>query len=308
MRPGISARRGDLLAISGERQDGADDHGGIYDGTVGWNEGNGAKHYDSSGPILLVKVTLFAGASPNEPPRKDGRARGRQILCRTSGPMHTIPPDGAQVHVSIPAGRWETSGGGMILGMPNEARRYADEHTFLRVDTERGRISLFTTDDQTPNGKSIFLQVKKEGLEFVCPFGKLTFRADGVHFLHSSGARIDLGAVSGMPAPLDALGSYCNLSGATMALESAILSLGPRSAPKDPVAKTTPTLALFSVVSSALVALGAYATAAALPDTDPSKAAALVAALANVTAALTAVAGAITAGPATIASQSTLVS
>src|SRR5687767_4289353 len=113
------------------------DTGRIYDGTVGWQDGG--KHYDSSGPIHLVKVTLFEGARPSEetPPQNDGRAHGHQILCRTSGPMHVIPPDGAQVVVAVPANRMLVPGGGVIIAQPNEARLYADESTFIRTNVEK---------------------------------------------------------------------------------------------------------------------------------------------------------------------------
>lgn len=94
-----------------------DDNGSIELGTVGWNDGS--DHYDiEAGGLTLVKVTLFRGAvAPAEGETVDpARARGRQILCRLSAPLWTIPDDGAQVTVAIPAGFGSTPGAPMILG------------------------------------------------------------------------------------------------------------------------------------------------------------------------------------------------
>jgi hypothetical protein len=286
----------------------ARDTGGIYDGTVGWQDGG--KHYDSSEAIHLVKVTLFDGfrASAETPPQHDGRAHGHQILCRTSGPMHVIPPDGAQVVVAVPANRMRVPGGGVIIAQPNEARLYADESTFIRTNVEKGIISLFTTDDMTPNGRSVFLQIKPGGLYYNSPMGKLTFDQNGFHLLHRSGARIDLGAISGMPAPLDALGSYVKIGGAMVQIEASAVALGPRGGAAEPVTKATTLTATLGAISSALTALEAYATAAGMPDAQPGpKEAAMLAAQAALTPALAAVAAAVAAAPAAMASQSTMV-
>lgn len=94
-----------------------DDSGSIELGTVGWADGS--EHYDlEPGGLTLVKVTLFRGAvAPAQGETVDpARARGRQILCRLSAPLWTIPDDGAQVTVAVPAGFGATPGAPMILG------------------------------------------------------------------------------------------------------------------------------------------------------------------------------------------------
>jgi len=89
--------------------------GGIEAGTVGWDDG--ADHYDTAeGEVVLVKVTLFRGRNPDrDPDPKAGRAGGLQILARVSAPMQTIPPDGAEVIVAIPAGFGLTPGAPVIV-------------------------------------------------------------------------------------------------------------------------------------------------------------------------------------------------
>jgi hypothetical protein len=89
--------------------------GGIEAGTVGWDDGSA--HYDTAaGEVVLVKVTLFRGRNPDRDPEpKEGRAGGTQILARVSAPMQTIPPDGAEVIVAVPAGFGLTPGAPVIL-------------------------------------------------------------------------------------------------------------------------------------------------------------------------------------------------
>jgi len=89
--------------------------GSIEAGTVGWDDD--ADHYDTApGEVVLVKVTLFRGRNPDRDPEpKPGRAGGLQILARVSAPMQTIPPDGAEVIVAVPAVFGLTPGAPVIL-------------------------------------------------------------------------------------------------------------------------------------------------------------------------------------------------
>jgi hypothetical protein len=93
------------------------DDWGIFDGTVGWQDGS--DHYDiGDDGVVLVKVTLFHGYNAEQAGEElpdDGRAHGAQILCRIANPANRIPPDGTQVHVSVPRGRLQIPGGGVIM-------------------------------------------------------------------------------------------------------------------------------------------------------------------------------------------------
>lgn len=107
-----------------------------------------------------------------------------------------------------------------------ESLQYGQAGQFIRCHAD-GAISLFTTDDATPNGRSIFLRLSPDqGLEFSCPWIRVSCGPNGFHVLHSSGARIDLGSISGVPAPLDALASYVKIQAAMCSVMGSAVSLG----------------------------------------------------------------------------------
>lgn len=118
-----------------------------------------------------------------------------------------------------------------------------------------GRISLFTTDDNTPNGKLVSLQVKPDGFLFSTPWGKITFDATGFHVLHSSGAAIDLGAIGGLPPPLDEISSYVKLTAGMVQTEASIISNGTVAGVPDAATKATPLVAVLGALSTALADL-----------------------------------------------------
>ena len=92
------------------------DQGGIFDGTVGWDDGDDHFDLDSDSGVTLVKVTLFKGHNPTTDGQKmTARARGQRILCRIGAPLFNVPPDGAQVIVAMPADRMLVPGGGVII-------------------------------------------------------------------------------------------------------------------------------------------------------------------------------------------------
>jgi len=92
------------------------DRGGIYDGTVGWEDGSDHFDLDSDSGVTLVKVTLFKGHNPTTDGEKTtARARGTRVLCRIGAPLFNVPPDGAQVVVAMPAERMLVPGGGVII-------------------------------------------------------------------------------------------------------------------------------------------------------------------------------------------------
>ncbi len=92
------------------------DTGGIYDGTVGWEDGADHFDIDADSGVTLVKVTLFKGRNPTTDPVKDSAlAKGTRVLCRISAPLYNIPPAGAEVHVSVPAGRMLDPGAPAII-------------------------------------------------------------------------------------------------------------------------------------------------------------------------------------------------
>lgn len=116
-----------------------------------------------------------------------------------------------------------------------ESIQYGPTGQFVRCH-EDGSITLATTEDATTDGHSIFLRVSptvtepsgriRGGLEFVSPWGTLTFGPDGFHAIHSSGARLDLGAIGGLPAPLDTMTSYATLTAAVASIQASSVAQG----------------------------------------------------------------------------------
>lgn len=140
--------------------------------------------------------------------------------------------------------------------LPGESFQYGVTGNFVRCHKD-GRISLFTTDDATVDGRTVALTVGPTGLIFNAPWGSLRFDATGFHVLHSSGARIDLGACGGLPSPLDALASYATLSAAMVHVDGSAVSLGAGSPTSEPPAKAVQATQALSAITTALVAVGA---------------------------------------------------
>lgn len=176
--------------------------------------------------------------------------------------------------------------------LPGETFQYGPKGQFIRCHPD-GKISIFTTDDATPNGKSVFQQVAPTGFTRVSPWGRETFDANGFHLKHVSGARIDLGAIAGFPPPLDALNTYFTVSAAMVHIDAATVLLGPGEGGM-PAAKATVATAVFSALAGVLTALQTPGAMIAPPGTQggpctvgPGLAAALSAAQSAIAAAAT---------------------
>jgi hypothetical protein len=166
-----------------------------------------------------------------------------------------------------------------------------------------GGIALATTTDGTPTGEFVQLQLKGDGFALFGPWGKLVYDQTGLHLLHYSGARIDMGGIGGLPAPLGAFGSYANIGAAMIRLTAATVTLGSDVGSPEPVAKAIALQAVLTAISAAATAEAAAMTAlAAVPEIAITPAAA---ACTTAAAALAAVVAAVLAGVLTIPSQST---
>ena len=171
---------------------------------------------------------------------------------------------------------------------PNESYLYGPLGNGVRCHAD-GTISTFTTD-QSPDQKSVFWQVRPNAFRQIAPWGSIQFDANGWHLKHVSQARIDLGAIDGLPAPLDALSSYITLSAATINLQATLLALGSASGASDPPAKSTPLLAALGAISTALGAIQTTLAALVGTGTGPGAPAAITASATAVGAAETAIA------------------
>jgi hypothetical protein len=194
------------------------------------------------------------------------------VLLQASG-IVSVPPVGAEA-LSL-----ETSAGyitiasrdirsGKIAGrmQPAETTVYAPGSQACTLYKLDGSVTQFTTHDNTDNGKSVYSMVAPTGFTRFMPHGKETFDERGFHVLHASGARIDLGAISGLPGPLSALGSYAGLSAKIVRIEGSIISLGTTAGSPEPVAKATTLYSLLtSLQAEHAAALNLFTAIAATP-------------------------------------------
>jgi hypothetical protein len=141
---------------------------------------------------------------------------------------------------------------------------------FIRMFDDGG-ISIFTTDDNTTDGRTISLSVwPDEGLVFNSPWGKVSFGPMGFHVNHYSGGRIDLGALGGLPFPMNLLTSYFSASANTANLSGVVTALGSDAG----IANTTAITALLTLLTAIV---GVFSTAT--PASGMSGAAAVLAPL-----------------------------
>lgn len=174
--------------------------------------------------------------------------------------------------------------------LPGESFQYGVTGNFVRCHAD-GRVSLFTTDDGTVNGRTVQFVIGPKGLLFSYPYGKLTIDDTGLHYLHNSGARIDLGAISGIPAPLDVVSSYASIGAAAVRLNGAAVSAGPNTGASQPVAMAGTTLSLFGALEGVLTALAAPgAFISASPGSPATPGPALVTAIESASSAIAAAA------------------
>lgn len=243
---------------------------------VGW-EGT-EEHFDKGDPDAgdtsyrhtLVRCTLFR--SGNHVTNNNGKgACGYKLLCRVASSVGAIPAKGSLVYLAVGHEMHTQPGAHCIIAVLEGDQRHnltagqkviaAGEGAAKVIANNDGSLSLFTTDDNTDTGKSVYLRVAKDGFAFVAPWGTLKFDGTGLHVLHSSGASFDLGGIYGLPSPLDQLGSYVKMSAAMIEGECSAASFG--SGVADPLAASTPTLAAIAALQTELAAIAAALVAVA---------------------------------------------
>lgn len=156
-----------------------------------------------------------------------------------------------------------------------ESCMYGPRGQFIRCH-EDGAISMMATDDGTATGRSVVFWVQKDAFIWDAPWGRITFNADGYHLRHRSGVEVDLGAIGGLPPPLDALNSYFKVKAGILQMEAAISADGAVSGISEPIAKATSLLAMLDLIQAALISI--------VPALNPTATAAVAAASAAVTA------------------------
>lgn len=217
----------------------------------------------------------------------------RVVLMQTSGVV-SIPPVGSELLTL------ETSSGfigvasrdvrtGKIAGnmQPGETTLYAPGSQACGLFKNDGSVTLMTTQDGTETGQSVYSRTAADTFTMLAAWGKRSFDATGYHLFTFSGARLDMGGIGGLPAPLSALGSYAKLSADIVTVEGSVIALGPRTAPADAAAKASPVIVAMGAINTLLTALlapGAYVSAA--PGSPCVPGPALIAAIATAQATL----------------------
>jgi hypothetical protein len=236
--------------------------------------------------------TLGLVVRPPPPDTTGGRDRHAEVLClRTSDGLVPISWRDVRLNQAFPN---PEPGDVVVVG-------YGSNFVKLGID---GRISVATTTDGTPQGQLVQVQLAGDGLVVLGPWGKITYGQEGLHLLHYSGARIDLGGIGGLPPPLDALGlgSYAIVSAAMVKVQSTAVTLGPAGGLPEPLIKSLALLTALGVTplgtplpagvapaltlaAAAMTALGAVATNLSAKPACDAAAVALLAAAAGLVAA-----------------------
>lgn len=92
-----------------------------------------------------------------------------------------------------------------------------------------GSVTLYTTDNNAPNGNAVFFRISPKELRFTAPWGTVVFDSTGFHVVDQSGARLDLAGIGGLPAPLSAVNSIANLQAAAVTVNGSVVQLGPKA-------------------------------------------------------------------------------
>ena len=135
-----------------------------------------------------------------------------------------------------------------------ESMQYGAAGQFIRCRADAAIVHM-TTDDGTPTGRSISFVQSRNGFEWGTPWAKMSLGPKGFHVVLSSGARFDLSAFAGLPAPLDAIASVASISAGMVSLNGAVVSLGPTTGTEQPLAKATVTQGALTALGAAIAAL-----------------------------------------------------
>lgn len=105
-----------------------------------------------------------------------------------------------------------------------DAQIYSTSGAFHRVGAD-ATIKSMTTDTGVPAGRTIYDELGPTGWELVTPWCRIQAGELGVHIVHSSGARLDLGAMSapGVPA---SIASMASLSAGMVEINGSLVSIG----------------------------------------------------------------------------------
>lgn len=133
---------------------------------------------------------------------------------------------------------------------PGETLLYNQTGQFLRLAHD-GTITAFTTDDGTMTGRSVYAETSPTGFRWVAPWGSLIFDQTGLHVVHASGARFDLGGIYGVPGLPASITSYVSVRAASFDVLSPLISHG-TGPNQEPLARASAVAELFALIVTAI--------------------------------------------------------
>lgn len=161
-----------------------------------------------------------------------------------------------------------------------ESVQYGPKNNFIRCHDD-GRISQMCTTDGTENGSSVLAEHGPAGWVWSAPWAVARNDASGWYYRHISGARCEIGGISGLPEPLGGLSSFVRFEAGIICLKGTAVQLG--TGAFEPASKA---LALQVVLAAQAAADTAQAAAdvaqAAANATTAAALAALQAAIATI--------------------------
>lgn len=190
---------------------------------------------DDNVPLFQTPGVVSLPAAPTP-----GESAAEVVLWKT---------DGADVAIAARDVRTVGNAGNIVEG---ETCVYAPGSQAYALFKNDGAVTIGTTSDNARDGFSVYYQCRPAGHYWNSEFGSAKFDSTGFHVSHTSGAKIDLGAIGGFPSPLDALGSYFKVRAAIATIEASIVSLGPASGTESPAAKSIPLLTYLTALNAAL--------------------------------------------------------
>jgi len=167
---------------------------------------------------------------------------------------------------------------------PGETLFYGGKGQFIRA-MEDGGFGLWAPGD----GIDFSGTLGADGIFFAGPWGTFELSKNGFHVKHASGARIDLGAIGGLPAPLNAIGSYCKIAAGAVDLNATAVTLGPDGTAPVSLAGVPALVSILSTVQTSLTQIATAITTFVSAGGAAFTPAALAAVPAAVTAAATAI-------------------
>lgn len=160
---------------------------------------------------------------PDTDPKSGAITNGPRTLYYFEGStLHTMPLDDPRVTRNLQ----RLQKGSSMQYSSGQSRVVCDQN---------GAVTLYTTDNNGPSGKSVYFRISPTEMRFVSPWGSMVFDATGFHVRDQSGARIDLGAIGGIPSPLSQIANYATISAAQVNVVGSLVNLGPKGA-KLPIA------------------------------------------------------------------------